>query len=44
MTLLSVENLRVAFPSDHGPVEVVKGLTFYLGRDRVGIVGVSGCG
>ncbi|MDX5356563.1 MAG: ABC transporter ATP-binding protein [Rhodobacterales bacterium] len=44
MTLLSVENLRVAFPSDHGPVEVVKGLTFNLGRERLGIVGESGSG
>ena len=44
MTLLSVENLRVAFPSDHGPVEVVKGLSFNLGRERLGIVGESGSG
>ncbi|WP_028028678.1 ABC transporter ATP-binding protein [Gemmobacter nectariphilus] len=44
MSLLSVENLRVAFPSDHGPVEVVKGLSFDLGRERLGIVGESGSG
>ena len=44
MSLLSVENLRVAFPSDHGPVEVVKGLSFNLGRERLGIVGESGSG
>ncbi|MFA3920875.1 ABC transporter ATP-binding protein [Ruegeria hyattellae] len=44
MSLLSVENLRVTFPSDHGPVEVVKGLTFDLGRERLGIVGESGSG
>ncbi|MEX0283475.1 MAG: ABC transporter ATP-binding protein [Paracoccaceae bacterium] len=44
MTLLSVENLRVTFPSDHGPVEVVRGLNFSLGRERLGIVGESGSG
>ncbi|GGE02297.1 ABC-type dipeptide/oligopeptide/nickel transport system, ATPase component [Gemmobacter megaterium] len=44
MTLLSVENLRVTFPSDQGPVEVVKGLSFSLGRERLGIVGESGSG
>ncbi len=44
MSLLAVENLRVAFTSDHGPVEVVKGLSFNLGRERLGIVGESGSG
>lgn len=44
MSLLSVENLRVTFPSDHGPVEVVRGLSFDLGRERLGIVGESGSG
>ena len=44
MSLLNVENLRVTFPSDHGPVEVVRGLTFALGRERLGIVGESGSG
>jgi peptide/nickel transport system ATP-binding protein len=44
MTLLSVENLRVRFPTDQGEVEVVKGLTFDLGRERLGIVGESGSG
>ncbi|WP_323042247.1 ABC transporter ATP-binding protein [Gemmobacter sp.] len=44
MSLLSVENLRVTFPSDQGPVEVVKGLSFSLGRERLGIVGESGSG
>lgn len=44
MTLLSVENLRVRFPTDHGEVEVVKGLSFDLGRERLGIVGESGSG
>ncbi|MBB4051154.1 peptide/nickel transport system ATP-binding protein [Devosia subaequoris] len=42
--LLSVENLRVSFPTHTGRVEVVKGLTFTLGRERLGIVGESGSG
>lgn len=44
MTLLSVENLRVTFPSRQGPVEVVRGISFTLGRERLGIVGESGSG
>ncbi len=42
--LLRVENLRVAFPSRRGPVEVVRGVSFALGRERLGIVGESGSG
>jgi len=42
--LLDVENLRVSFPSPKGPVEVVKGISFTLGRERLGIVGESGSG
>jgi peptide/nickel transport system ATP-binding protein len=42
--LLEVANLRVAFPTAHGPVEVVKGVSFTLGRERLGIVGESGSG
>lgn len=44
MTLLSVQNLRVSFPTERGEVEVVKGLSFDLGRERLGIVGESGSG
>lgn len=44
MTLLRVENLRVRFPTEQGEVEVVKGLSFDLGRERLGIVGESGSG
>lgn len=44
MSLLSVENLRVSFPSPKGRVEVVKGISFDLGRERLGIVGESGSG
>jgi peptide/nickel transport system ATP-binding protein len=43
-TLLTVENLRVSFPTHSGRVEVVKGLSFTLGRERLGIVGESGSG
>jgi peptide/nickel transport system ATP-binding protein len=42
--LLSVGELRVAFPTVGGPVEVVKGISFQLGRERLGIVGESGSG
>jgi peptide/nickel transport system ATP-binding protein len=42
--LLQVENLKVTFPSHSGTVEVVKGLSFHLGRERLGIVGESGSG
>jgi len=44
MSLLHVENLRIRFPTDQGEVEVVKGLTFDLNRERLGIVGESGSG
>lgn len=42
--LLSVQNLRVSFPTHRGRVEVVKGISFDLGRERLGIVGESGSG
>ncbi|MEO1678674.1 MAG: ABC transporter ATP-binding protein [Pseudomonadota bacterium] len=44
MPLLEVEDLRVAFPGRDGPVEVVRGASFSLGRERLGIVGESGSG
>jgi peptide/nickel transport system ATP-binding protein len=43
-TLLAVGNLRIAYPSRRGPVEVVRGVSFELGRERLGIVGESGSG
>jgi peptide/nickel transport system ATP-binding protein len=42
--LLEVKDLRVTFPTTRGPVEVVKGVSFALGRERLGIVGESGSG
>ncbi len=43
--MLEVENLRVAFPNRDGTVsEAVRGVSFKLGRERLGIVGESGSG
>ncbi|HEV7277700.1 MAG TPA: ABC transporter ATP-binding protein [Devosiaceae bacterium] len=42
--LLEVENLRVSFPTPRGRVEVVRGVSLALGRERLGIVGESGSG
>jgi len=43
--LLTVQDLRVAYPTrDGGVSEVVRGVSFTLGRERLGIVGESGSG
>ena len=42
--LLTVDNLSVAFPSPTGMVDVVRNVSFSLGRERLGIVGESGSG
>ncbi len=42
--LLEVEDLRVTFPTRTGIVEAVRGVSFSLGRERLGIVGESGSG
>lgn len=42
--LLDVENLRVDFRTPTGTVRAVRGLSFMLGRERLGIVGESGSG
>lgn len=44
MSLLEVENLRVTFQTETGPVQAVRGVSFQLGRERLGIVGESGSG
>lgn len=42
--LLEIKNLTVTFPTNRGPVNVVKGISFQLGREKLGIVGESGSG
>ena len=42
--LLVVEDLRVRFPTRSGTVEAVRGISFEVGRERLGIVGESGSG
>ncbi len=42
--LLDVENLWVKFPSRNGVFDAVRGVSFTLGRERLGIVGESGSG
>ncbi|MFC3616635.1 ABC transporter ATP-binding protein [Lutimaribacter marinistellae] len=44
MSLLDVENLRVKFPNRQGVFEAVRGVSFSLGKERLGIVGESGSG
>jgi peptide/nickel transport system ATP-binding protein len=41
---VEVENLRVSFPSPQGAVDVVKGVSFSIGQEKLGIVGESGSG
>ncbi|WP_347266363.1 ABC transporter ATP-binding protein [Paracoccus sp. (in: a-proteobacteria)] len=42
--LLSVRNLRVTFPTRSGEFQAVRGVSFDLGRERLGVVGESGSG
>jgi peptide/nickel transport system ATP-binding protein len=43
-TLLTVKDLHVRFPTRTGVIEAVRGVSFTLGRERLGIVGESGSG
>jgi peptide/nickel transport system ATP-binding protein len=42
--LLEVDDLRVSFPTRTGTIAAVRGVSFSLGRERLGIVGESGSG
>jgi len=42
--LLTVRNLRVTYPGDEGDFLAVRGVSFALERERLGIVGESGSG
>ena len=42
--LLTVEELSVAYQGRTGPVPALRGVSFTLGRERLGIVGESGSG
>ena len=44
MTRLEVDNLWVKFPTRNGIFEAVRGISFSLGEERLGIVGESGSG
>jgi len=42
--LLEIEDLRISFPTMRGRFEAVRGLSFCMGREKIGIVGESGSG
>ena len=42
--LLVADDLRITFESPRGPIEAVRGVSFTLGREKLGIVGESGSG
>ncbi|MDA9556590.1 ABC transporter ATP-binding protein [Vibrio sp.] len=44
MSLLKIENLTVTFPTNKGPIDVVKNFSLDMQREKIGIVGESGSG
>jgi peptide/nickel transport system ATP-binding protein len=42
--LLQVEDLRIDFSGGRGTIQAVRGISFAVGREKVGIVGESGSG
>ena len=42
--MLQIENLSVRFTTERGVTDAVRGISFEVGRERVGIVGESGSG
>ncbi|MBB1491591.1 MULTISPECIES: ABC transporter ATP-binding protein [unclassified Paracoccus (in: a-proteobacteria)] len=42
--LLSIRDLRVSFPTRQSEFQAVRGVSFDLGRERLGVVGESGSG
>ena len=42
--LLDIDGLKVTFPTRTGLIEAVRGVSFTLGQERLGIVGESGSG
>ncbi len=42
--LIEVEDLRISFPTAKGSFDAVRGVSFTLGREKLGIVGESGSG
>ncbi|WP_455476417.1 ABC transporter ATP-binding protein [Bartonella sp. B17] len=42
--LLEIENLRISFPTTRSVLEVVRGVSFSVGKEKIGIVGESGSG
>ncbi|MBY5350149.1 ABC transporter ATP-binding protein [Rhizobium leguminosarum] len=43
-TLLTVDKLKVSYPTRTGVIEAVRGVSLTLGKERLGIVGESGSG
>jgi len=39
-----VQNLRIGFPTEQGVIAAVRGVSFSIGQEKVGIVGESGSG